>query len=477
MKDWVADIRRLYAGYVDGYRIDGELPPMMALKLHHTDMVVANAKAIVEGEGFDPATAEVCELAAQLHDTGRYEQLRIYNTFRDSESVDHAVFSHDIVREKGWLEGHPHKDAVLNAVLFHNRRDVPAGLDPLTAAASHCTRDADKLDIFRVLEDQVANTDWRNDNAAFWNLPVLAKPNVEVLSAMRDGRPVDYQNIKTLADFVLIQVGWLRSELHFGTSRKLASARGHLAFRRRFLAELTDGDAEVDALCRRMPLGEISLDDVVVELRRGSRVLLFVRHGERPKIDNEDPTFGEALPLTSEGLRTSREMGARLKEFSGDVQFLSSPLRRTVMTASGIAEGMGLADVDIKTDILLGNDTFYCADQNEVFELFRDGEFFEKVFEYMRTGVQRGFRQIDEATDALEEWALDRFTAKLGIFTTHDLYNAAFLHARGVKRDWCVENWVRFLDSAAIIVDPDGTRRYAFLRTGLSSGIVGVPNE
>ena len=471
-----AEIRRLYAGYVDGYRICGELPPMMALKLRHTDMVVENARAIAEGEGMDSATAEACEIAALLHDTGRYEQLRVYNTFRDSDSVDHAVFSHGIVRDKGWLDGHPHRDAILDAILFHNRREVPDGLDPFAAAVAHCTRDADKLDIFRVLEDQVANTDWRSDSTAFWNLPAIAKPSLEVLSAIREGRPVDYQNIKTLADFVLIQVGWLRSELHFGTSRNLAHARGHLAFRRRFVAELSGGDAEADALCLRMPLGEISLDGVAAELRKGSRVLLFVRHGERPKIDNEDPTFGEALPLTAEGLRTSREMGARLKEFSGDVQFLSSPLRRTVMTAAGIAEGMGLEGVDIETDILLGNDTFYCADQREVFELFRDGEFFEKVFDYMRTGVQRGFRQIDEATDALEEWALGRFSAKLGIFTTHDLYNAAFLCARGVKRDWSVGNWVRFLDAAAIIVDPDGTRRYAFLRTGLSTGIVGVPN-
>ena len=476
MSGWVSDIRRLYGEYVNGYRVDGELPPMMALKLHHTDMVVANAKAIIEGEGMDAETAEVCVLAALLHDTGRYEQLRRYNTFRDSDSVDHAVFSHDIVREKGWLDGHPHKDAILNAVLFHNRRDVPDGLDPLTLAAAHCTRDADKLDIFRVLEDRVANTDWRNDSAAFWNLPIMASPNREVISAIREGRPVDYQNIKTLADFVLIQVGWIRGELHFGTARNLASTRGHLAFRRKFLAELTGNDPEVDELCRRQPLGEITLDDVNAALKNGSRVLLLVRHGERPKIDNEDPTFGEALPLTAEGLRTSREMGARLKEFAGDVQFLSSPLLRTVMTASGIAEGMGLHDVEIPTDILLGNDTFYCADQHEVFELFRDGNFFEKVFEYLDTGVQRGFRQITEATDALEEWALGKFTAKLGIFTTHDLYNAAFLHERGVKRDWCVSNWVRFLDSVAIILDEDGTRRYAFLRTGLSTGIVGVPN-
>lgn len=476
MSDWVSNIRRLYGEYVDGYRVDGELPPMMALKLQHTDMVVANAKAIIEGEGMDAETAEVCELAALLHDTGRYEQLRRYNTFRDSDSIDHAVFSHDIVSEKGWLDGHPHKKAILDAVLFHNRRDVPDGLEPLSSTAAHCTRDADKLDIFRVLEDRVETTDWRKDNTAFWNLPVIAAPNPEVVSAIREGRAVDYQNIKTLADFVLIQVAWIRGELHFGTSRNLAYARGHLAFRRRFLAELTGNDPEVDELCLRQPLGEITLDDVNAELKKGSRVLLFVRHGERPKLDNEDPTFGEALPLTAEGLRTSREMGARLKDFAGDVQFLSSPLLRTVMTASGIAEGMGLPGTDIPTDILLGNDTFYCADQHEVFELFRDGNFFENVFEYLNTGVQRGFRQITEATDALEEWALGKFTARLGIFTTHDLYNAAFLHERGAKRDWSVSSWVRFLDSAAIILDEDGARRYAFLRTGLSTGIVGVPN-
>ena len=469
-------IRRLYGEYVDGYRVDGELPPMMALKLLHTDMVVANAKAIAEGEGMDAGTAEACELAALLHDTGRYEQLRLYNTFRDSESVDHAVFSHDIVKKKGWLDGHPHKDAILDAVLFHNRRDVPDGLDPVTLAAAHCTRDADKLDIFRVLEDRVANADWRKDSAAFWNLPVVAAPNPDVMRAIEEGRPVDYQNIKTLADFVLVQVGWLRRELHFATARNLAAKRGHLAFRRKFLAELTGGNPVVDALCRRMPLGEITLDDVAAELRAGNRVLLFVRHGERPKMDNNDPTFGEALPLTEEGKRTSVEMGSRLREFAGDVQFLSSPLRRTVMTAAGIAEGMGLAGAEIPTDILLGNDTFYCADQREVFELFRDGGFFEKVIAYLDTGVQRGFRPIAEATDALEEWATGKFTGKLGIFTTHDVYNVAFLHERRVERDWSTGNWVRFLDAAAIVMEPGGIRKYAFLRTGLSDGIVGVSN-
>ena len=243
------NLAELYDAYVDTFRgADGKLPPMMELKREHTAHVVENARAIAAGEGFDAETARACDAAALLHDTGRYEQLKRYNTFRDSDSVDHAVFSHDIVVEKGWLDGDPQREAILTAVLVHNRRDVPDGLDPLTEAAVHSVRDADKLDIFRVLEERVATTDWRNDCAAFWDLPVHAAPNPAVLAAIRERRPVDYQNIKTLADFVLIQVGWMRSGLRYATSRCLCAERGHLAFRRDFLHQLTD-DPAVDELC------------------------------------------------------------------------------------------------------------------------------------------------------------------------------------------------------------------------------------
>ena len=96
----------LYNAYVDTYRdSSGRLPEMMELKLVHTMNVVEAARRIAEGEGFDGRTKLACEAAALLHDTGRYEQLKLYNTFRDADSVDHAVFSHDIVKSKGWLDG------------------------------------------------------------------------------------------------------------------------------------------------------------------------------------------------------------------------------------------------------------------------------------------------------------------------------------------------------------------------------------
>ncbi|MBR1588081.1 MAG: HD domain-containing protein [Kiritimatiellae bacterium] len=241
----------MYGAYVDTFRgADGKLPPMMQLKREHTAHVVENARLIAAGEAFAPDVAMLCGAAALLHDAGRYEQLRRYNTFRDSDSVDHAVFSHDIVVENGWLASWPQdgRQSVLDAVLFHNRRDLPDGLDAVTLAVAQTVRDADKLDIFRVLEHQIATTDWRHNCEAFWNLPTRAAPNPAVVSAIRAGQPVAYQDIRTLADFVLIQVGWMRSGLAYGTTRKICAERGHLAFRRDFLRQLTD-DPAVDELC------------------------------------------------------------------------------------------------------------------------------------------------------------------------------------------------------------------------------------
>ena len=96
------ELREVYLRYVDGFRgPDGELPPMMRLKLEHTFSVVANAESIAHGEDFSASERDAALAAALLHDTGRYEQLRRYDTFRDADSVDHAKLSCDIVLEKG----------------------------------------------------------------------------------------------------------------------------------------------------------------------------------------------------------------------------------------------------------------------------------------------------------------------------------------------------------------------------------------
>jgi len=219
---------------------------------------------------------------------------------------------------------------------------------------------------------------------------------------------------------------------------------------------------------------DMDLREFAGELAKdGVKCILQVRHAERPKMDPDDPTFGDSLPITDEGVRTSLKLGESLAEFGGDVQFASSPLRRTRMTAAKIAEGMGVVNPDIPADELLGNGTFYYADPSEVLDVFKPENFFNACFEYFRTGEQRGFRNLYAASDDLEKWLVERLRRKLFLVVTHDCYIAAYLAAK-CGMEFTRDNWPRFLDGGALFLYPDGSKRYALVRTGLSDGICGV---
>ena len=219
---------------------------------------------------------------------------------------------------------------------------------------------------------------------------------------------------------------------------------------------------------------EMTVEEFAAELRRGVRAVLQVRHAERPKIDHDDPTFGDKLPITPAGFDTALRFGAMLAEFKDDVTFVSSPLRRTRMTAAAIAEGMGVESPSIPVDELLGNGSFYYDDPLVVLKVFKERDFFEACGEYYETGSLPGFRPLAVAADECERWLMDRLERRLLIASTHDCYIAALLAARGAIERFSRANWPRFLDSAAILVYPDGSRRYALVRAGLSDGICGI---
>lgn len=217
----------------------------------------------------------------------------------------------------------------------------------------------------------------------------------------------------------------------------------------------------------------ISFEEVKAELKEGSRVLLLVRHAERTKIDNNDPSFGENIPITENGIKMCRDFGKLFLDVREEVEWRASPLRRTVMTAEEIAAGMGNANPKIIEDDLIGNGSAFFEDRYKVFKLFQDHRFFEHMLEYFERGNQIGFNEIKSAAEAYETYVLSLFEGNFGIFTTHDVFVAAFLEGKGAFK-FDIESWPRFLDAAAIIVSPSGERRYELFRAGLSNDICGV---
>jgi len=244
-------LTRRYRAYVDTYRgADGVLPKMLQLKLDHTLHVVEDARRIMSGEGWPEDLRVVGEACALLHDAGRYSQLHEFGTFQDSKSIDHAARGVEVIKKEHWLDELPseEREAVLTAVAVHNKRDVPVSLPHVTADWAHLVRDADKLDIFRVLEEAITDGSLEENPEIAWGLQVKGAPSPNVVEAIRNGCSVSYTWIKTLSDFVLIQVGWLNGGFHYRTALQVARARGVLEFRETYMKTLSD-DSGVDLCC------------------------------------------------------------------------------------------------------------------------------------------------------------------------------------------------------------------------------------
>jgi hypothetical protein len=241
-----------YNAYVDTFRdADGTLPIMMKLKLDHTHRVVEDARRVMAGEGWGGEDFQLGEATALLHDTARYSQLRDYQTFKDSDSFDHAAQAVKIIREQQWLKelSKEDREALLIAVAVHNKRDIPEAVKGEALRLSWLVRDADKLDILHLLEKAVRDGSLERNPEIAWGLQMQGAPCPKMIEAVEQGRTVSYEWIHCFADFVLIQVGWLNGGLQYRSSVRLVLERKALEFRETFLKTLTEDHAGISRCC------------------------------------------------------------------------------------------------------------------------------------------------------------------------------------------------------------------------------------
>ncbi|MFO7936146.1 MAG: HD domain-containing protein [Kiritimatiellia bacterium] len=245
------NIRKKFNKHVDSFRNKkGILHPMLQLKLQHTAFVVKNAIAVMQGENWNRGQTPAVEVAAILHDIGRFSQFAEFGTFRDSESVDHAERGIDIIEKLNIFAGATPGTAerISKAIRWHNKKSIPAETAPETAALAHLIRDADKLDIFRVMEAAIKDGSIEKNPEITWGLDLRGAPNPELVEASIRGEAVDYKLIQSFTDFILIQIGWIISGFHYDTSLKLVKERNIIEFRRNYLKTLTD-DTAIDRCC------------------------------------------------------------------------------------------------------------------------------------------------------------------------------------------------------------------------------------
>jgi HD superfamily phosphodiesterase len=156
-------VKEVFRIYTDSYDITKE---KIALKIGHTYRVADLCEQIAQSEGMGSEEQSLAWLLGMLHDIGRFEQLKRYNTFNDAKSIDHALFGTEILfgyedipekehgAEKGmircFIEDTTEDALIKTAIGVHSTYRIPEGLDERTEKFCHILRDGDKIDILRV---------------------------------------------------------------------------------------------------------------------------------------------------------------------------------------------------------------------------------------------------------------------------------------------------------------------------------------
>lgn len=140
-----------FSGYAAHYNA---ADPKVKLKIDHTYRVAALCARIAESLHLSAADTDLAWLCGILHDVGRFEQLRRYNTFIDAQSVSHAALSVSVLFDEGrirdYLDDSAADTLLRTAVEWHSAFRLPDGLDARTTMFCQILRDADKIDILRV---------------------------------------------------------------------------------------------------------------------------------------------------------------------------------------------------------------------------------------------------------------------------------------------------------------------------------------
>jgi len=245
---WFGDyVQRFYSQTGDEY-----LNNNLRLKEMHTHRVCGETRMLADALKLNDNDTRIAEAIALLHDVGRFEQFKKYRTYKDATSEDHSTIGLRVMNEECVLEEFDQQERtwIERAVEYHNKKTLPEGLDEKTELFSKIIRDADKLDIYYVI---IENLKRYYANPCTFQLELEFPDNPQcspgMLEAVEQGRLIDYTMLRTLSDAILLQIGWVYDIYFEATLRRIVEKR-YLEQYISWLPKTDDVQCATDAVMR-----------------------------------------------------------------------------------------------------------------------------------------------------------------------------------------------------------------------------------
>lgn len=208
---------------------DQDIKKNIELKKQHTGNVCIEILDIANSINLNRQDIFLAETVALLHDVGRFSQYIRYQTFNDAKSENHAILGAEILSREGALENvdRESRKLILDVVSCHNCAELPFDNDERRNLFLKLLRDADKIDIWRVVTEYYEKQAPVPNNSIELNLSNNREISAQIVDELLAGRIARTKNMKTLNDFKLLQMGWV-FDLNFPRAFVIAAGRRYL---------------------------------------------------------------------------------------------------------------------------------------------------------------------------------------------------------------------------------------------------------
>ncbi len=223
-------LEKRYSAYAAGFRTgDIGFDKNIDLKISHTMRVCDLITEIADRLHLDDKACFTARICALFHDIGRYEQFSRWGTFADSESENHGILGAKVIKENDLLEPlrERMRSIVLAVVENHNKLYIDEDLDEDQNFFTRMVRDADKLDIWKVVLEYYTSPPEKRLESIGLGLADTPEVSEEVCRQLLSDTMVKSTRLKTLNDLKLLQMGWIY-DLNFIPSFEIAAERDYI---------------------------------------------------------------------------------------------------------------------------------------------------------------------------------------------------------------------------------------------------------
>lgn len=196
--------------YTNNYLDYGE---MITLKIDHTLRVVDLCEKIAKSLNMNEEEIYIAKIIGLLHDIGRFEQWKNYNTFNDIKSIDHADLGVEILKKNDYLrkyiKDNSYDNIILQGVKYHNKYEISKDLTEKEELFAKIIRDADKIDILYIRTSKELKVDV-GENAF----------NDSIYETLINKKSINKKDLKTKTDRLGVSLGFI-FDINFKESFKI----------------------------------------------------------------------------------------------------------------------------------------------------------------------------------------------------------------------------------------------------------------